>query len=726
MTCWLIALSLVALPTAPEVDARALGPTELPKTQISYEIDVRVDLERRRLQGQVRLRWANPAPKPVRKMPIHLYLNAFSHTRTTFVDGEPGIGSSPLEDLTKIENDPFGWTRLGKVMRTDGAEPKPVEVSYVQPDDGNPYDRTLAELTFTEPVATGTTVALTLPFEAQLPVAWRRTGGRLGYLHVAQWFPKPGVYDVKKDRWAARQFHGSTEFFADFADWTVTIDAPKAATVIATGELASRKEDGDRVRWQFKQRAVHDFAFMLSPDVHTESQPYQPPGGGPEIALTYVVPKGRENQIAPMREAAEATFRLMAERVGPYPFTTMKVIAPPAYASGSLGMEYPTLVTGFLADPILDIFPRVRFDEQVTSHEIIHNYFQGMVANDEQRNAWLDEGFTSFWTLQVMQVMLTKEENWQSVFGYPASWEEFGRFNVGQSAPNMREAVHRQPANMFYPGTRGDQIYGRTTLTLETAQRLFGAEAIDKVFRTYFARYRFSHPEPEDFFGVVDEVAPPGMAAYIHEAFTAREMPDYEVTRATSKRWRPPTGYVMPPSGGDAKPVRKADREDNPTLGIPPGAEETTGEVTMIVFAPGWREGTDSRHGQMLRRTVTATPAVEAKEDFMREDGVFYRSDVRVRGPGWRNLPVVVEMTFDDGVVIRDEWDGRSAYRAYRFTRPAGLRRVRVDPDDRLVIDANVSNNAREVEPNPALGNTVGRWLGQALQILFVGMVGWL
>ena len=726
MTCWLIALSLIGLPTAPDTDGRALGPAELPPTQITYDIDVRVELDRRRLEGEVRLRWTNPATEPLRRIPIHLYLNAFAHTRTTFIDGDPSVRRSTLEELTKIEDDPFGWIRLGQVLRTDGIAPKPVPVSYVQPDDGNPYDRSLAELTFAEPVATGTTVSLTLPFQAQLPVAWRRTGGRLGYLHVAQWFPKPGVYDRTKGEWAARQFHGSTEFFADFADWTVTVDAPKSATVIATGELASRQDDSDRTRWRFTQRAVHDFAFMLSTDIYTQTQPYQPPGGGPKVEITYVVPNGRERQIPPMQAAAEATFRLMAKRVGPYPFTTMKVIAPPSYVSGSMGMEYPTLVTAFVADPILDFFPRARFDEQVTAHEIIHNYFQGIVANDEQRDAWMDEGFTSFWTLQVMQAMAAEESQWQSVLGYPASWEELTRFNVGQSAPDMREAVHRQPAIMFYPGTLGHQVYGRTELTLETAQRLFGAKAIDQVFRTYFERHRFGHPTPSDFFDVVDEVAPASMSAFLHEAFEAREMPDYEVTRATAKRWRPPTGYVAPPDGDDARPIREADGEADPTLGLPPGADEKDGRVAMIIFDPGWRNGEEARHGQVLRQTQTATPTVDAKAGFTREDGIYYRSDVRVRGPGWRHLPVVVEMTFDDGVVVRDEWDGRSTYRAYRFTRQAGLQRVRIDPEDRLIIDANVDNNTRAVEPDPAFGETVGRWLGQLLHVLFVAVVGWL
>ncbi len=726
MTSWLIALSLIGLPAAPDVDASALGPSELPRTQIAYEIDVRVDLDRRRLEGEVRLRWTNPTPEPLRRLPIHLYLNAFSHTRTTFIDGDPGITGSTLEDLTNIEDDPFGWIRVGRVVRIDGDRAQPVELSYIRPDDGNPFDRSLAELIFAEPVATGTAVSLKMPFVAQLPVAWRRTGGRLGYLHVAQWFPKPGVYDVAKGRWAARQFHGPTEFFADFADWKVTIDAPKTATVVATGSLASRKDEGDRARWTFTQRAVHDFAFMLSADVTIETKPFQPPGGGPEIAITYVVPKGRERQIEPMRTAAEATFRLMAERVGPYPFSTMKVIAPPSYASGSLGMEYPTLVTAFFADPILDYFDRARLDEEVTAHEIIHNYFQGSVANDEQRDAWLDEGFTSFWTRQVMHAMAATEDGWQSVLGYPASFEDLTRFRLGQRASDMREAVHRQPASMFFPGTSGFQIYGRTELTLETAQRRFGAEAIDAVFRAYFAKFRFGHPKPEDFFSVVDDVAPESMAAFLHEAFEAREMPDYEVSRATSKRWQPPTGYVQAPVGDAATPVRPDDDDREPTLGLPPGAAEELGRVTMIVFDPGWRDDREAQEGRVLRRTIAATATVAAKAGFTPEPDVFYRSDVRVRGPGWRHLPVAVEMTFDDGVVIRDEWDGRSSYRAYRFTRPAGLHRVRVDPDDHLVIDAAVANNTRLVEPNPALGYTVGRWLGQLLHVMFVAVVGWL
>ena len=91
--------------------------------------------------------------------------------------------------------------------------------------------------------------------EARLPVPFARTGGFADFFVVAQWFPKLGVFETAgvqgsvTDRWNAHQFHGPTEFYADYADYDVRIGVPVGWTVAATGwEAATIQPWGERWR----------------------------------------------------------------------------------------------------------------------------------------------------------------------------------------------------------------------------------------------------------------------------------------------------------------------------------------------------------------------------------------------------------------------------------------------------------------------------------------------
>ena len=420
-----------------------------------------------------------------------------------------------IRRLADLFENPWGYIELDQVTQ-DGES---CQVEFTQPDDGNPLDRSLAEVTVAAPLRPGETLKLSIPFKARVPIPMARTGGRDDYFHVAQWFPKIGVYEPAGVRgrseggWAARQFHGPTEFYADFADWEVTLDVPAGDTLLATGEGEEiETQDSTRSRWRFSQRAVHDFAFVAGMGMHVETHPHFPKGGGPEIAITYATPADVSHRVPRMRHVAEKTFDVMGQRVGPYPFSTMTGVEPPFKASGTAGMEYPTLVTGGLGDPIFDL-PGLRdagFNDGVIAHEIIHNYFQGVVANDEQEEPFLDEGFTTYWAQEVSKELRTEASVQPNVFGRLIDRSELRELAIGAPADRINEAVLRRPASLFYPGTLGTQVYTRTMAIFQTAAALHGQEEVDRIFSTFFRRYRFRHAGQEDFFGVVAEVASPG------------------------------------------------------------------------------------------------------------------------------------------------------------------------------------------------------------------------
>lgn len=757
-------LAFLPVRVSAQADSRDLSPSELPPTHLSYDIDVQVTPGNRMLVGHETLTWVNDTGREVAAIPVHLYLNAFRNMGSTWMEEgflREDAGDSSPKFIAKVIDDPWGFNDLKLVTQdpSGGRSPAPSTLecsfSFIQPDDGNPADRTLAEIALPSPVPPGETLKLFIDFEARLPIPIARTGARSDYLHAGQWFPKIGVFDHKRDRWAARQFHGSTEFYSDFADYEVSIVLPADFDVVGTGEHDPPTDGADETKhWRFHQRAVHDFAFVAGKGLHIESHSYDPAGPGGPIEITYVTPVGTESVVPRMQRAAEATFEMMGSRVGPYPFTTMKVVQPPFRALTTMGMEYPTLVTGIVGDPLLELpgLQDLRALEDVIVHEIIHNYFQGMVASDEQQQAFLDEGFTQYWTTQGM-VELSTGDDWSRLFGYRMSPQPEGeRSDMAGAAKNINEAMVRRPANLFHSHTLGRQVYTRSVLNFWTASRLFGQEEVDGLFAEYFRRFRFQHPDSDDFLGVAAEVSPPDMVAFLDEAFYTPQLPDYEVESATSQKWSSPWGRWDSDSGVVVVGPDSED-DDHPLLGLDPAAQEPDGKVLVRIVDPGYVADGQIVDGGVSRRWVVperlpaddelqaeedeedAEDAVEeadedaqdaeAGDDENDDDEAYYVTRVDVRGKRWNTLPVDIRFEFADGVVVTETWNGKAAWRRYEFLRPAKLKEVVIDPQNRIVLDPKVDNNGKRLEPDEDFASPYARWLAMALQWILMGL-SWL
>ena len=684
--------------------ARAI---ELPPAAIAYRIDARLDPATRALRGTEEIRWTNTTGATLAALPLHLYLNAFAHQRTTWLSEEQIGRFDTVDDLIAEEPDPWGWIEAKSIVDRAAEGERPLSWRFVQPDDGNPLDRSLAEVTLAAPLAPGETVTLAIAFEGRLPYPIARTGGARDFFLIAQWYPKIGVPG------AARQFHSTTEFFADFADYDVTFRVPSGWLVGASGRPAAPPAPGDGglVAHRFVQRAVHDFALVAGSNLAEATSRCTPKGGGPAVDVRYVFPRGLEALVPRWQRATDAALDTLSAGVGPYPYDHLTEVFPPSWAQETAGMEYPTFFTGDAAD-LADLrFPAagLRFQEGTLVHEFAHEYFYGLIASNEQEEAYLDEGFATYWQGRAMEALFGGDESSSVLLGRPLLRGGFGRLALGSGGEKVTEPIVRSPSWLYAPGTLGLQVYIRVGQTLTTAERLFGREAIDRVFRAFYRRWVFRHPTFADFVAVAREEAGEPMAAFLTEAFTAARQPDFAVGSVKVSRWEAPLGRVP----GKAAPleVTRATREEHAAALAPEEARETDGAVFVEIADPGWTRPAGVSPGGIARRRLEAVKGAP-EPDYEPEAGVLHESRVRVTGPAWQHLPVALEFRFADGAAVTDAWDGRSPWRAYRFLRAAPLVSARVDPKGRIAIDPDELNDGRRVEPKPGLAADWGNWFG--------------
>jgi len=201
----------------------------------NYTIEARLDPENHTIDGSLVLEWRNTTGVAQSSFPFHLYWNAFRNTLSTTARGE-SRNRAPLHGRSDGDR-AFGYTHVRSVHLVGDRE---VDItptlSYVQPDDQNADDRTVIEVRSPAPVAPGAIARFRIQWTSRVPYG---DVGRAGWVHdyhfIAQWFPKIGVF--WKGQWNAHQFHPTTEFFADYGNYDVSLTVPGGFVVGATGAL---------------------------------------------------------------------------------------------------------------------------------------------------------------------------------------------------------------------------------------------------------------------------------------------------------------------------------------------------------------------------------------------------------------------------------------------------------------------------------------------------------
>jgi aminopeptidase N len=181
-----------------------------------------------------------------------------------------------------------------------------------------------------------------------------------------------------------------------------------------------------------------------------------------DVSIRLLMQPGRTPQIARYLSAAKLAIKWFGLWYGPYPYRTLTIVDPPSDAPGAEGMEYPTFITGG-TEPLLNWWPfsHVREPEEVVVHEYAHQYWYGLVGTNEFEEAWLDEGFTSYSTGQLMELM----------FGTASTLIDLPFFKVSErdllrltNSPSHRFDRVRQPAWTYSPGEYAFYAYEKPEL----------------------------------------------------------------------------------------------------------------------------------------------------------------------------------------------------------------------------------------------------------------------
>jgi hypothetical protein len=611
-------------------------PGALSARNANYQIDVRLDRTQRTLTGTEVIRWRNISDAPADSLRLHLYWNAWRNTQSSWMREEALAGlDSELFERPEADWSYSNVTALA-LVGADGERDLLPSLTYVQPDDGNLEDRTLAAVALPTPVAPGQEISVRVAWTAKVPRTFSRTGAIGDYFFIAHWFPKVAVF--QGDGWAAHQFHANTEFFADYGSYDVRMTVPQTWTLGATGREQSRTDNPDgTTTHRYTQDDVHDFTWTTSPDYVEYKQRFER-AGLPAVDMRLLLQPEHRGQEDRHFAATAAALRYYGEWYGPYPYGHITVIDP-AYQSEAGGMEYPTLFTAgtrWLA-------PRYsNSPESVTVHEAGHQFWYAMVGNNEFEDAWLDEGLNTFSEERVQSLEFQPNYRVERFFGGFVPWQfrdiALHRATDGNGLNGYRPAAESDVPSTasfrYWPGTHAQITYSKTALWLHTLERHLGWERLQPAMSTFFQRWKFRHPKPADFFATINEATGEDLTWFFDNVYRSSNTFDYGIERLE------------------------------------------TGPITT--------RGYTNAGDPMFRNDEAA--------------GI-NRTTVVVRRYGEAFFPVDVLVTFDSGQQVRERWDGRDRWRAFTYDRPDKSVSAQVDPERVLLLDVNYTNNSRTLQP---------------------------
>ncbi|MDX2057742.1 MAG: M1 family metallopeptidase [Gemmatimonadales bacterium] len=511
--------------------APPVSPAGYWQQHISYAITASLDESAGMLRGTQRIRYRNESPDTLTTLSFHLYLNAF-RPGSRWSDADSVEGRRRFNDLRDPD---FGMNHVANV-RIMG---QPVAPVY-------PFspDSTVVRFVLPRPLPPGGTLDAEMDWDARPSTVPRRQGRQGRAFDFAQWYPRVVAYD--KHGWQEHPLYPAGEFYGDFGDFSVTLDLPEDQVIGATGvplcgdpgwERASRQPgrpiEYGRDRYPaalaalgadacaprgpgrktivWRAEAVHHFAMSLRPDYRYEG------GRFGDVAVHVLYQPGDEatwgNGVAVRR--TEVALEWLDGLFGRYPWPQMTNV----HRIEGGGTEFPMMMHNGSAS------------QELILHEGGHNYLMGILANNEWREGFLDEGFTSFQTTWFAEerASAARDPDFERYANLEAQILWFDREGWSEPTSYVSER-YRDFA------TYNTMIYARGELFFHQLREIVGAETMRRILRTYYDRWQLKHVDEGAFRAVAEEVSGRDLGTFFGQWLHGVTSYDYAVGRVRRQR----------------------------------------------------------------------------------------------------------------------------------------------------------------------------------------------
>jgi hypothetical protein len=502
---------------------------------VSYTIEATLIDSNHSVDGKLSVIYTNNSPDTLKEVYFHLYSNAF----------RPG---SMMHERAKELNDVGLRNKFDNYKPSDWGGYTIHKISADGSDARYSVTGTIMKVVLSSPLAPKATVKLGCDFHEQIPLQTRRSGwmnaDSIKY-SMSQWYPKVCEYD--REGWHNQEYI-SREFYGVWGEFDVTLHVPSKFCVGTTGQCQNPDEVGwgydsiahgikrgkfypsspliahypPLITWHFKAENVHDFAWVAHEYIH-EWDTWN------DTVTVHCLYKPTEEKL--WAEAMKNTFFMLehhSKKVGWYQYRNFTNTH-----GGDGGMEYPQLV--------MDGSPNAG----LIMHEGGHQWFYGMLGNNETRYAFLDEGFTEFIEMTGMEAYYGRhnerspyrDTSWLTKMFIPEYDSRRGYY-----APYLDLATSGYEEPIYIPhdwareNVNAGQVYFKTLNGLAQLEYVLGDSVFWAGMKEYFRRWHFKHPSLLDFQRTMEDVSGTKLDWYFDQWFHTTRTIDYEGCGVSSEK----------------------------------------------------------------------------------------------------------------------------------------------------------------------------------------------
>jgi hypothetical protein len=517
--------------------------------EVNYKINVRLDDIKHELFADATIEYINNSPNTLEYIYFHLWPNGYKGKQTPYVKEKIENGQSWVYYQIETENKAYSGYIDSLHFKVNGND---IKWEY------DPETDEICKLILNQPLKSGEKIVISTPFHVKLPHTWVRLGHNGQAYQLAQWYPKPAVYD--KFGWHQFAYADNVEYYSEFGSFDVSITLPKNYVVAATGNLQNEEEiawlnqksaETDTIKMfdandmktpvsssemktlRYIERNIHDFAICADKRYHVRKTEIELPVSKRKVTIWTFFNNRKASLWTNANEYIKEAIINFSKWYGEYPYNNVSAVS-----TVGRSMEYPQLTMVSVSGP------EYKFCETIF-HEIGHNWAYGILGFNEHDYSFQDEGLATFGTMRYTSqkhpnLTLSQYLGDKKIFEF-ANLDDYSSrayidlFLNEVTKKNLDQPLNTPALKYTFINT-GAMAYFKSAYSFNYLMNYLGENEFDAIMQKFYNQWKFKHPYPEDLRKCFEENTNKDLNWFFDDLLTTTKKVDYKMSKVKGNK----------------------------------------------------------------------------------------------------------------------------------------------------------------------------------------------